>query len=72
MPENERALVVHGNAARLYGIKKKDRKFLCTIPQDRLVQVQQAEGFRATASLRTYGARTRREFLGMFGHKLKA
>jgi predicted TIM-barrel fold metal-dependent hydrolase len=67
-----KAQILGLNAARLYGIKKKDRKFLCTIPEDRLAQVQKAEGFRATASLRTYGARTRREFLGLFGHKLKA
>jgi hypothetical protein len=60
------------NAARLYGIKKKDRKFLCTFPQNRIAQVQPEVGVGATASLRSYGARTRREFLAMSGHKLHA
>jgi hypothetical protein len=61
------------NAADLYGVKKRDRRRLCTIPEDRLTQLQQAQGgFRAGRSLRTYGARTRREFFALFGHKLRA
>jgi hypothetical protein len=61
------------NAARLYGITKRERSKLCTIPEDRLTQLQQAQGgFRAGRSLRAYGARTRREFFAMFGHKLRA
>jgi hypothetical protein len=61
------------NAARLYGLKKRDRNFLCTIPPDALAQTQEAQGgFRGSSTLRTYGARTRREFLAVFGHKLRA
>jgi hypothetical protein len=61
------------NAAALYGVKKPDRRRLCTIPEDQLNQLQQAQGgFRAGRSLRAYGARTRREFFAMFGHTLRA
>jgi uncharacterized protein len=54
------------NAARLYGLKKPDRRGLCSVPLDRLEQLQVAEGgFRANRSLRTYGPRTRREFIAL-------
>jgi hypothetical protein len=47
-------------------VKKRDRRRLCTIPADRIEQVQAAVGgFRADRSLRTYGPRTRREFLAL-------
>jgi predicted TIM-barrel fold metal-dependent hydrolase len=54
------------NAARLYGLKKPDRTGLCTVPPDRLTQLQTAQGgFLANRSLRSYGPRTRREFLAL-------
>src|SRR5262249_1640963 len=60
------------NAARLYGLKKKDRKFLCEIPPDALSSAQEAKGgFRAGSNLRVYGARTRREFFSMFGRSIR-
>jgi hypothetical protein len=54
------------NAARLYRISRGRRR--CTVPADRLEELQQEQGGpRADRSLRVYGARTRREFLTMFG-----
>jgi predicted TIM-barrel fold metal-dependent hydrolase len=54
------------NAARLYGVKRRDRRQLCSVPADRIAQMQRAVGgFRADRSLRTYGPRSRREFLAL-------
>jgi hypothetical protein len=54
------------NAARLDGLKKRDRRGLCSVPPDRLEQLQVAQGgFRANRSLRAYGPRTRREFIAL-------
>jgi hypothetical protein len=56
------------NAARLYKVKVREKR--CTIPQDQITQMQLAQGgFREGRSLQVYGARTRREFLRMFGPK---
>jgi predicted TIM-barrel fold metal-dependent hydrolase len=56
------------NAAKLYGIKRKTRNNLCSIPEDQLNSIQLARGGpHASRSLRSYGARTRREFLQQFG-----
>ena len=61
------------NAARLYGLKKPDRRGLCTVPADRLEQLQVAQGgFRANRSLRAYGPRTRREFLALLEREARA
>jgi predicted TIM-barrel fold metal-dependent hydrolase len=50
------------NAARLYGVNPRERR--CTVEGDRFAQAQAEQGgFRAGRSLRTYGLRTRREFL---------
>jgi hypothetical protein len=58
------------NAAKLYGVEKRDRKFLCTISADRFSQVQEAKGgVRSSRSLRVYGAQSRREFFALFGRK---
>lgn len=55
------------NATRLYGIKPKAER--CTVPLDRLQQLQaELGGPRATRRLAVYGARTRREFLRIFGN----
>jgi len=54
------------NAAKLYGIKRTQKR--CTIPEDALGQMQVAMGGpRANRSLHVYGARSRREFLQLFG-----
>ena len=54
------------NAAKLYGVDPKARR--CTVPADRLQQMQLAQGGpREGRSLRIYGAQTRREFLRIFG-----
>src|SRR6185369_7283800 len=53
-------------AARLYRVRRRQPR--CSVPADSLEQVQQQQGgFRADRSLRVYGARTRREFLSIFG-----
>jgi len=52
------------NAARLYGLKP--RAVRCAIQADQLSAVQAEQGgVRAARSLRTYGPRTRREFLAL-------
>ncbi len=52
------------NAARLYGVNFRARR--CTVPADRLQQVQIAQGgHRPGRSLQWYGPQTRREFLAM-------
>src|SRR6185503_10245829 len=54
------------NAAKLYGVKRRNRENLCSVPADRIQQMQSAlGGFRADRSLRTYGPRTRREFFAL-------
>jgi hypothetical protein len=54
------------NAAKLYGIKRRDRKNLCTISPDKFQQLQMAQGgHRTNRSLWVYGPRTRREFLAL-------
>jgi predicted TIM-barrel fold metal-dependent hydrolase len=66
LTEKRKRQILGLNAAKLYGLKKRDRRGLCTVPPDRLEQLQVAQGgFRANRSLRTYGPRTRREFLGL-------
>lgn len=54
------------NAARLYRVRT--RRPRCSVPTDALEQLQLDQGgLRAEKSLRVYGARTRREFLSIFG-----
>ena len=54
------------NAARLYKIKRRKKR--CTIPEDAFAALQAEQGGpRAGRSLKVYGARSRREFLEMFG-----
>jgi predicted TIM-barrel fold metal-dependent hydrolase len=66
LTEHRKEQILGLNAARLYGLKKRDRRGLCSIPPDRLGQLQMAQGgFRANRSLRTYGPRTRRDFLAL-------
>jgi hypothetical protein len=66
LTEKAKTQILGTNAAQLYGIKKKVRKTLCTVPVDSLEQLKVAQGgFRANRSLRTYGPRTRREFLAL-------
>ena len=49
-------------------ITGKVRKNLCSIPGDALASVQtERGGAHASRSLRSYGAKTRREFLKQFG-----
>ena len=49
------------NAARLYGVKIKRAR--CTVPEDRITQMQVAQGgVRTQRSLRWYGPQTRRDF----------
>lgn len=65
LTEKTRKRIFGMNAAKLYGIKKKD---FCSIPPDRLNAAQAARGgIRAQKRLGYYGARTRREFLQRFG-----
>jgi predicted TIM-barrel fold metal-dependent hydrolase len=60
----DKKLIFGMNAARLYGVKPKRAR--CTIPADRLSQLQVAQGgARANRSLRWYGPQTRREFFAM-------
>jgi hypothetical protein len=71
LTEKVKRRILGQNAARLYGLKKPDRRGLCTISPDRFEQIQQAQGgARAARDFRFYGAQTRRQFLTMFGHKL--
>ncbi len=52
------------NAARLYGVKIKQER--CTVPPDKLAQLQMAQGGpHAGRSLRPLGPQTRRGFLAM-------
>ncbi len=53
------------NAAKLYGVDPRERR--CTLAADRLAQVQAEQGgHRAGRTFRTYGPRTRREFLAFW------
>jgi predicted TIM-barrel fold metal-dependent hydrolase len=66
LTEKRKRQILGLNAAKLYGLRKRDRRGLCSVPPDRLEQLQVAQGgFRANRSLRTYGPRTRREFLAL-------
>lgn len=66
LTEKAKRLILGVNAAKLYGVKKPIRNSLCTVPLDRLEQLQMAQGgFRTNRSLTTYGPRTRREFLAL-------
>jgi hypothetical protein len=61
------------NAARLYGVGKQGRKFLCEVPADALTRAQADNGgFRAGRSMRVYGAQTRRDFFRMFAERWRA
>ena len=52
------------NAAKLYGVKIKEER--CTVPADRLAQLQIAQGgARAGRDLRALGPHTRRGFLAL-------
>ena len=52
------------NAARLYGVKKREER--CTVPADKLQQLQIAQGGpRAGRDLRPLGPQTRRGFLAL-------
>lgn len=54
------------NAARLYRVQRTRRR--CSVPADALEQLQLEQGgMRAGRSLRVYGAKTRREFMSIFG-----
>ena len=54
------------NAAKLYKVKKRRKR--CTIPDDTFAEAQLAQGGpREGRSLKVYGARSRREFLEIFG-----
>jgi len=56
------------NAAKLYRIKRRTANHLCTIPPDQLSAAQVARGGpHQSRELKVYGARSRREFLRMFG-----
>lgn len=58
--------ILGGNAAQLYRVSRGRKR--CALPADLLEQVQQEQGgVRADRSLRVYGARTRRDFLSIFG-----
>jgi len=66
LTEKRKERILGLNAAKLYGVKRRDRENLCSVPVDRIQQMQSAlGGFRADRSLRTYGPRTRREFLAL-------
>jgi predicted TIM-barrel fold metal-dependent hydrolase len=68
LKEKDRRRIFGENAARLYKVKKKQRKALCPVPADALTDLQTARGgARVNRSLAYYGARTRREFLQRFG-----
>jgi len=63
-----KAQIFGRNAARLYKLDPEEIR--CTLPSDQLAQARIAYADFAGPSLRTYGPRTRREFLQMaFGGK---
>jgi hypothetical protein len=62
-----KARILGLNAARLYGVKPRGKR--CTIP-DAVDRAREAQGgVRAGRTLRTYGPRTRRQFLALLGHQ---
>ena len=64
LPEKRKQRILGLNAAALYGVKPREPR--CSIAPDRIEQMQTAlGGFREDRSLRTYGPRTRREFLAL-------
>jgi predicted TIM-barrel fold metal-dependent hydrolase len=66
--DKDRKRIFGRNAAKLYRIKKKQQKQLCTIPPDTFTELQAARGgIRDRRTLAYFGARTRREFLQRFG-----
>jgi hypothetical protein len=66
LTEKRKQRILGLNAAALYGVERRERNGLCSIPPDRVEQMQTAlGGFRADRSLRTYGPRSRREFLAL-------
>lgn len=68
LTEKRKRDILGRNASKLYRIKSRTRRNLCSIPPDALAEVQEARGgAHASRSLRSYGARTRREFLSQFG-----
>lgn len=82
LTEKDKKRIFGLNAAKLYGVKKKDRKKLCEVPEDslgspsgafispddRLVALQAARGGPyATRRLHVYGPQTRRDFIKRFG-----
>jgi predicted TIM-barrel fold metal-dependent hydrolase len=66
--EKDKRRIFGENAAKLYGIKRKDKKNLCPIPEDALTGLQVAKGgsYR-NRSLKVHGSRSRREFVKLFG-----
>jgi hypothetical protein len=66
LTERKKQRILGKNAAKLYGVRRRERRKLCTIPLDTVEQLQVAQGgFRAGRSLRAYGPRTQREYLAM-------
>jgi predicted TIM-barrel fold metal-dependent hydrolase len=64
LTEKRKQHILGLNAAALYGVKPREPR--CSIAPDRIEQMQTAlGGFREDRSLRTYGPRTRREFLAL-------
>ena len=64
LTKRAKQLILGLNAAKLYGVKPKAER--CTIPPDRLQQLQLAnDGTRAGRSLRWFGPQTRRGFFAM-------
>lgn len=61
--EEMKAQIFGRNAAGLYGIDPGEVR--CTLPSDRLAQMKANYDQIATPSLRTYGPKTRREFLAL-------
>jgi hypothetical protein len=64
LTERAKRRILGLNAARLYGVKPRARR--CTVPADRLAQLQEAKGgARLARSLRWYGPQTRRDLLAL-------
>lgn len=64
LTEGAKRRILGENAARLYKVKRGTER--CTIPADKLDQLQMAQGGpREGRSLRWYGPQTRREFFAM-------
>ena len=66
LKRKDKKRILGKNAAKLYGIKRRRKR--CTIPEDAFAAAQVAQGGpREGRSMKVYGARSRREFLEMFG-----